>query len=115
MQSYAQIKLNLLLQNNKSVKNKIMIAIVARFKIDKEKESTFLTIINQLITASSAEEGCIEYILHKDVKDALSYCLIEKWKDQPAVDSHNNTPHFTSAVPKLKELAEITIDVYETV
>lgn len=91
-----------------------MIAIVAKFKIDKERESTFLQVIKDLITASNAEEGCIEYVLHKDVNNTLTYCLIEKWCDQAAVDFHNNTPHFTSAVPILKELAEITIDVYET-
>lgn len=111
----AQIKLNLPLQDNKSTKNKNMITIVAKFKVEKENDSSFLTIIKELITESNAEEGCIEYLLHKDVNDALSYCLVEKWKDQAAVDFHNSTPHFTSAVPKLKELAEITIDVYKTV
>lgn len=92
-----------------------MISIVAKFKVKENEEQNFLNIVNELGVASRAEEGNIEYVLHKDMNDASVYCLIEKWKDQAAIDIHNNTPHFTSAVPKLGELAEITIDLYEEV
>lgn len=92
-----------------------MIAIVAKFEVKKGEEEKFLTIVNELGEASRAEEGNVEYVLHKDIKGTSTYCLIEKWKDRAAIDFHNNTPHFTSAVPKLGELAEIIIDVYETV
>ena len=92
-----------------------MISIVAKFIVNEGEEENFLTLINELIVASNAEEGCIEYILHKHNEQALSYCLIEKWKSKDAVDFHNNTAHFTNTVPKLVKLAEIEIDVYEPV
>lgn len=92
-----------------------MIAIVAKFIIKEEKESNFLTLIDGLIKASQAEEGCIEYLLHKDTQKPRTYCLIEKWKDQEAVDIHNNTPHFTTTVPKLVEIAKVDVDVYTAV
>lgn len=74
-----------------------------------------MKLIEELGEASRAETGCVEYILHKDVKNPSVLCLIEKWKDQEAVDIHNNTPHFTGIVPKILELAEAEIDVYETI
>ncbi|NQU51433.1 MAG: antibiotic biosynthesis monooxygenase [Bacteroidetes bacterium] len=89
-----------------------MISIVAKFIVNEGEESNFLTKIDGLIKASQAEEGCIEYLLHKDSQKPLTYCLIEKWKDQEAVDIHNNTPHFTTTVPTLVELAKIEVDVY---
>lgn len=92
-----------------------MISIVAKFDIKDGKESIFLELINPLIKASNAEEGCIEYALQKHTEKANTYCLIEKWKDKAAVDFHNNTPHFATTVPKLVEIAEVTVDVYEAV
>ncbi|WP_303924380.1 putative quinol monooxygenase [Draconibacterium sediminis] len=92
-----------------------MITIVAKFIVHKGQESTFLKLIEELGGASRAEDGNIEYVLHKKVDDPLTYCLIEKWKDQAAIDFHNNTPHFTGTVPKIVELAEVSIDLYEPV
>jgi quinol monooxygenase YgiN len=92
-----------------------MISIVAKFAVKKGKEEKFLRLIEGLGIASRAEDGCIEYILHKDVQKPLTYCLIEKWKDQAAIDIHNNTTHFVNTVPKIVEIAEVEIDVYQPI
>ncbi len=92
-----------------------MISIVAKFIVNAGEEVKFLDLVNQLGEASRAEAGCIEYILHKDVQKSLTYCIIEKWKDQAAIDSHNSTSHFTSIVPKIVEIAKAEIDVYQPV
>lgn len=92
-----------------------MISIVAKFTVNKGEEANFLMLVDDLGKASRAEEGCIEYILHKDLKKPLTYCLIEKWKSQEAVDLHNNTPHFTGTVPKIVAIAKVEIDVYQPV
>lgn len=92
-----------------------MISIVAKFTVNAGAEKKFVELVNQLGEASRAEAGCIEYILHKDVQKSLTYCIIEKWKDQAAIDSHNNTSHFTSIVPKIVEIAKAEIDVYQPV
>lgn len=92
-----------------------MISIVAKFTVNTGEEKKFLALVNQLGEASRAEAGCIEYILHKDVQKSLTYCIIEKWNDQAAIDSHNGTSHFTSIVPKIVEIAKAEIDVYQPV
>jgi quinol monooxygenase YgiN len=92
-----------------------MISIIAKFVVKEGKEDEFMALVNPLGVASRAEEGCIEYMLHKHVEEPGTYAMIEKWKDQSAVDFHNNTPHFTSTVPKILEIAEVEIDVYKPV
>ena len=92
-----------------------MISIVAKFIIKEGEEENFLSLIEELGKASRAEEGCIEYILHKDIKKPLTFCLIEKWKSQEAVDLHNDTQHFTGTVPKIVEIAKVEIDIYQPV
>lgn len=92
-----------------------MISIVAKFTVNTGEEKKFLALVNQLGEASRAEAGCIEYILHKDAQKPLIYCIIEKWNNQEAIDFHNNSSHFTSLVPKIIEIAQAEIDVYQPV
>lgn len=92
-----------------------MISIIAKFIVNNGEEDNFIKLVQELGVASRAEEGCIEYILHKDVEKALTYCIIEKWKDQAAIDTHNNSSHFTTIVPKITKIAQAEIDVYQPV
>jgi quinol monooxygenase YgiN len=92
-----------------------MISIVAKFVIKEGEEENFLTMADALVQASQAEEGCIEYNLHKHIEKERTYSMIERWKDQTAIDIHNNTPHFTTAVPKIVEIATVEIDLYKPV
>jgi len=92
-----------------------MISIVAKFIVNSGEEQKFLDLVNELGVASRAEEGCLEYILHKDVAKPSTYCILEKWKDQAAIDEHNQTPHFTRIVPRIVQIAKAEIDVYQPV
>ena len=92
-----------------------MISIVAKFIVNEGQEDNFLKLVNELGVASRAEKGCIEYVLHKDVQKPLAYCILEKWKDQAAIDLHNNSTHFTSIVPEIVAISKAEIDVYQPV
>jgi len=92
-----------------------MISIVAKFTVNEGKEEKFLKLVSELSKASNAEAGCIEYILHKDAAKPLSYCIIEKWEDQTAIDIHNNSSHFTAIVPKIVKIATADVSVYHPV
>ena len=37
--------------------------------------------------------------------------FIEEWKDEKAIESHNNSEHFKAIVPKLGELTSKDMDV----
>lgn len=92
-----------------------MISIVAKFVVNAEKETEFLDLTKKLVIASNEEKGCIEYGLHKDVNKEHTWCMLEKWKDQAAIDEHNNSMHFTSIVPQLVKMATVEVDIYQPV
>ncbi len=92
-----------------------MISIVAKFIVNNGEEENFLALTKGLVKASKNEDGNIEYALHKEINNARTYCMIERWKDQAAIDFHNNTPHFTTAIPKIVEIAKVEVDVYKPV
>ena len=59
-----------------------MISIVAKFVVNEGEEEKFLELVTPLGVASRAEEGCIEYILHKHVDAPRTYSMIEKMERQ---------------------------------
>nr|WP_300716145.1 aminoacyl-tRNA hydrolase [uncultured Brachyspira sp.] len=90
---------------SKSKDNKNMIKIVAKNIVKEENKSKFIEAAKELIIKSRKEEGCISYNLYESV-DGKCLTFIEEWKDEKAVEIHNNSEHFKSIVPKLNELAE---------
>lgn len=90
---------------SKSKDNKNMIKIVAKNIVKEENKSKFIEAAKELIIKSRKEEGCISYNLYESI-DGKCLTFIEEWKDEKAVEIHNNSEHFKSIVPKLNELAE---------
>ena len=78
-----------------------MIKIIAKFSVKPEEVAEFITCIKPLIEGSNQEEGCISYALHQDIHTPHILTMIEEWKDQEAIDLHNQTEHFTTIVPQL--------------
>ncbi len=90
-----------------------MISIVAKFKVNEGEEEKFLSLVDGLGAASRAETGCIEYALHKHTENPRTYCILEKWRDQNSVDTHNASKHFTTIVPQIIEISQPEIDIYQ--
>jgi quinol monooxygenase YgiN len=84
-----------------------MIIIHANLNVLPEKREVFLGLTKELVKASQAEEGNQRYTLMQDVNDPNKFTVVEEWKDQAAVDFHNQTAHFQSFVAAVPEcLAE---------
>ncbi|MDX9872415.1 MAG: putative quinol monooxygenase [Clostridia bacterium] len=83
-----------------------MIKIVFKSKLKPDILEEYLKIITELITETRKEDGCISYDLFEDVKDPLILTLIEEWRDEEAIERHNNTGHFTRIVPELRKFRE---------
>lgn len=88
-----------------------MIKIVAKAKVKPDCKEKFIELAKILVPASQAEDGNIYYNLHESVEDPYTMAFIEAWKDQAAIDFHNNTPHFTTICPQFAELFEAPIEV----
>jgi len=66
--------------------------------------------LNAMITASRAEEGCIEYAYSIDILDLSMLRIVEKWVDDAALVAHFQTPHMAAFQ---KALGELDISIIE--
>ncbi len=58
-----------------------------------------------MIAASRAEEGCVSYSYGQSVTDPDTLVILERWRDQAAVDLHFATPHMAAFLAALGELS----------
>lgn len=77
-----------------------MIIIHAEFHVRPEAREFFLTETVPLIAGSKLEKGNISYNLYEDVSASNTFMMIEEWKNNQAVDTHNKSPHFTAFIAK---------------
>lgn len=83
-----------------------MIKIVFKGKLKPGVKEEYLKLITELVTETRKEEGCISYTLYEDINDPLILTIIEGWKDEEAINIHNNSAHFLKIVPQLRNLRE---------
>ncbi len=69
-----------------------MIVINAKFSIKPEKRNEFLTEVRQLIEATTKEDDCLGYQLYEATDTENEFIMIENWRDQQAVEGHNQSP-----------------------
>ncbi|MBQ9062157.1 MAG: antibiotic biosynthesis monooxygenase [Eubacterium sp.] len=84
-----------------------MIKIVAKMHLKEGALKEFKELTVDLVAKAKAEEGsCGEYSFNRNLADPCDICVVEFWKDQAAIDFHNNTEHFTTTFPKLAALCD---------
>ncbi|MGE1127579.1 putative quinol monooxygenase [Bacillus wiedmannii] len=88
-----------------------MIIIHAIFQVNPEKQQSFLEQIQPLIHGSREESGNVSYDLYKDTEKESVYTMVEVWKDDGAVASHNTSEHFTSFVSKAAQFLTAPLDI----
>lgn len=92
-----------------------MISIVAKFNVQVDKKDEFLALAKELVVKSNQEEGCIAYEINQNLEDSSVFAMLEQWKDEAAIDAHNNSDHFKAIVPQLSGLCEVEVDLYKQV
>lgn len=80
-----------------------MVTIVAKFNVQSNKKEIFLKYAAQLIKSSRKEEGCHSYTLYQDINHGNYYTFIEVWKNQEAINLHNQSDHFRDFCVKIKD------------
>ena len=93
-----------------------MIVLIVNFKVKEDKKDAFMDVIGRLIEGSQNEAGNIEYDLFADMGDANKFVLLEKWKDQAALDFHKTTDHYTGNINEIGALCnEVTINRFNPI
>jgi len=70
--------------------------IIARVYLKPEHVNSFTESARAIIDSSSAEAGCISYMLYQNPYDKTKFVFVEEWKDQAAIDYHFSMSYFGS-------------------
>ncbi|MFF2176134.1 putative quinol monooxygenase [Lysinibacillus sp. NPDC058147] len=84
--------------------NEIIITAVLKAKSGKG-ELLKKELLN-LVEASRAEDGCIQYTLHESVENRDTFVFYERWKDEEALTFHINTEHYKYCGQQTEPLLE---------
>ena len=93
-----------------------MIQINGTIRLGRSIDAATRKAIVEMVRASRAEDGCIDYAFASDLADPDTLILFERWRDQAALDAHGRSAHmaefqkFMAANPPLSR----DFRVYET-
>ncbi len=75
-----------------------MITLSAKIKAKEGSEAALEAALSALVKKVEAEEGTLEYVLNKSLKDPSLFMVFEVYKDKAALDHHGTTDYFTAAM-----------------
>jgi len=85
-----------------------MIGGIKKVKPLQGKESEFETLFNQLKAAVRLNEPGNEYYdLYRSPNNDSSYIVMERYRDQAALDAHDLSPHGAAFFPKIRALLDV--------
>lgn len=70
-----------------------MIIVAGSVRVDPAKREAARAIMEKTITASRAEDGCIDYAYSVDVLDPGLVRVWEVWRDRETLQRHFQMPH----------------------
>lgn len=87
-------------------KQNIMIRINVQLDVDEQNRAKLLEQLTFLSVNSQLEKGCFTYDIYECVDVEEKLLILETWESEAALAAHQQTPHYKSASPKLRELAK---------
>ena len=85
-----------------------MLIVIGTAKLGEGALNAGREALDKMITASRAEEGCIDYAYSIDILDPTIMRITEKWVDDAALVAHFQTPHMAAFQQALAEL-DVTV------
>jgi quinol monooxygenase YgiN len=81
-----------------------MIIIHAFIHVNPKHRKEFLEQAVQVTIQSQAEEGNISYRLYEETDQPNKFVILEEWKDQTAIEHHEETSHFKKFINDVPDL-----------
>ena len=80
------------------------IRVVATVTALADKTIAVQAILQQIVTPTRQEAGCLNYQLLKNKDNPAEFLFIEEWVDEKAIETHFTTPHVQEALAKVTPL-----------
>jgi quinol monooxygenase YgiN len=89
-----------------------MIRINVQLTVKEENRSLLLEHLETLAVNSQLEKGCYAYDIYECTNADEKLLIFETWESEAALKAHQQTAHFKSISPKLRELAELKVETF---
>ena len=73
-----------------------MIQINGTIRLGRSIDAATRKAIVEMVRASRAEDGCIDYAFASDLADPDTLIQFERWRDQAALDAHGKSDHMAA-------------------
>ena len=93
-----------------------MIQINGTIKLGRTIDAATQKAIVDMVRASRAEDGCLDYAFARDLADPDTLVLFERWRDQAALEAHGQSAHMAEfqKVMAANPPASRDLRIYET-
>ena len=87
-----------------------MLTIVASIRANPQQIERVQAELEKLIPITRAEEGCIQYDLHRDNENPAHLLFYENWESRELWQAHMNAPHLAAYLEATEgAVAEFTV------
>ncbi len=80
---------------------------------ESSRKPAILDIAMRLVESSLRDNGCIAYDAFTSISRDDIIMICETWKDEKALKTHEESEHFKTLVPQLKELGTMTFEKFD--
>ena len=82
------------------------LTVIAKWNAKSGSEEQLYEEFRNLVESTRAEEGCINYDLHRSVEDPGTFMFYENWESRPLWEQHMESPHLQEFLGKREELVD---------
>ena len=87
------------------------LTIVANVHANSDQIDLVKAELEKLVPITRAEEGCIQYDLHRDNDNPLHFMFFEIWESRELWQTHMNAPHLAAYVEAVDgAIADFTLN-----
>ena len=88
-----------------------MIKVIAKMTIKEGLADELMSSIQELVTETRKETGCIVYQLFADINNQKVFTFVEEWVSNEALGEHLSSKHFKDASAKLANILEKDMEI----
>lgn len=86
----------------------------AKYRVEQRDGDAFKALALRMAEQATSSEGALFLDVLQDVRDPMTFRLVEGWPDQATLDKHGANPAFQAMLEEARKLAitEFSADVY---
>ncbi len=83
------------------------LTVIAKLKAKPGAEEELYQACRKLIAPTLAEEGCINYDMHRSIEEPGTIMFYENWTTRPLWEQHMEAPHLTEFSAETEGIVEV--------